>query len=311
MAKLRPKQIATETANPGDVLTWNGTDWAPAAGGGGSVPPLFYTLFVDQNTAVAGPSQDGSIGKPFSTIQAAIDSLGAPTELHAHLMVVYGAYTENVNFPGVLISSLSITGIGLGFGPGGTHTVRINGTVTVDGAEAGNTIFLENCELDTAVSQKLYLSKSNIFGTGTSTPTYVVLADDVSQAIPGAFTNDPVVWAPDHDVSYTSLNGDSSGDVTLNRVVASLYLVGVYVYVSSPAVAGTMDVNLVFVDPNFTQTLKIGTVDLTTSGPTTLTAAVFLSDGKITWTTVTAGLSGTPTYHLYFGAHMTGRGNPI
>jgi hypothetical protein len=44
------------------------------SGGDGSVAPLSLELYVDSDTAVATEDQDGSIGAPFATVQAAIDA---------------------------------------------------------------------------------------------------------------------------------------------------------------------------------------------------------------------------------------------
>lgn len=93
----------------GDVLTLqsDGTaKFAPGGGGGGSVPPLTLTYYVDQGRA--GSTQDGSIANPFLTIQNGIDAIEASLAGEGSLLVAEGDYASEV-----LSVPLTITIVGM------------------------------------------------------------------------------------------------------------------------------------------------------------------------------------------------------
>lgn len=70
-------------------------------------PPLFRTLYVDGQTLVDPADQDGAICSPFSTIQAALDSIPTPPDLSDfadllqpfELLCAPGIYDEDVVIP--------------------------------------------------------------------------------------------------------------------------------------------------------------------------------------------------------------------
>jgi len=97
---FRTRPLSTATPATGDVYQFNGTEWVPAAGGGGgSVAPLSTYLFVDPGSTAVSP--DGSIGKPFPTVQQALDVVNAaPGE--------WGIFVS----PGQYSGSLSLSGAG-------------------------------------------------------------------------------------------------------------------------------------------------------------------------------------------------------
>jgi hypothetical protein len=82
-------------------------------------PPLFRTLYVDGQTLVAPADQDGAICSPFSTIQAALDSIPTPPDLSDladlvqpfELLCAPGIYPEDVVIP-TTGYSISIRGNG-------------------------------------------------------------------------------------------------------------------------------------------------------------------------------------------------------
>jgi hypothetical protein len=83
------------------------TGWVAASG---TVPPFAFTLYVDGGTAVAVAQQNGSAGKPYSTIQAAVNraqALGGNTAI----VVTAGTYLEQVTIPD--IDNLAIIGAGM------------------------------------------------------------------------------------------------------------------------------------------------------------------------------------------------------
>lgn len=90
MPRVPSRQLAPGTANVGDVLSWNGTSWVPVVpAGGGSVAPLTDVLYVDAGTLIPLIDQDGSIGKPFSTLTAGITAVPPG----GTLLVVTGNYS--------------------------------------------------------------------------------------------------------------------------------------------------------------------------------------------------------------------------
>lgn len=81
--------------------TDGGTTWVSVAMGAGVVPFL-RTLYVNNGMAVVDP--DGSIAKPFPTIQAALDAAGVPTGLldqflPYNIRIQTGVYDEDVTVP--------------------------------------------------------------------------------------------------------------------------------------------------------------------------------------------------------------------
>jgi len=303
MAKLRPKQIATEAANPGDVLTWNGTDWAPAAGGGGSVPPLTFTYYVDLNSTASSP--DGSIGKPFATIQAAIDfaALGGPGELHAHIILAPGTYTETVVYPSMIISSLSLAAVSQGLSTSGQKAAYVNGSVTVDGSESGNQLFLQDCDVNDVTCQTIQLVRSKVLSGVTNLNT-AILMDGTCAINPGVLTS----------VLAQSFNLDTdqntpSGQIT-PRIFDGSYLVTMYVIVLVTATTGNLDINLTWTDPQLGSTTKSGlTVDLTTVGSTSGTFLVKSGgNNTIDYALAESGVTGdTPQYLVHFAVSNMNR----
>jgi len=95
--RVRPRQIQSDSANVGDALIWNGTEWAPAPA---TNLPLHNTRYVDASSTAATPN--GSQAAPYLTVADALASF-TPTELSQPSGVaVYlapGAYTETLTAP--------------------------------------------------------------------------------------------------------------------------------------------------------------------------------------------------------------------
>jgi hypothetical protein len=96
---LRTRPLSTDVPNPGDAYVYDGAEWAPApaGGGGGTIPALSSYLFVDGGTTTLSP--DGSIGKPFPTVQQALDIVVA-TPGSWGIFISPGEYDESLSLSG-------------------------------------------------------------------------------------------------------------------------------------------------------------------------------------------------------------------
>lgn len=99
-------------------------------GGGAAVPPWSTTKIVDPDTAVPPANQDGSVGAPYSTIQAAINAnLGALLVLE----LVGDVYPENVVIP-------AGTPVGLICAYNGIATITLDPSATLAVLSGGLTV---------------------------------------------------------------------------------------------------------------------------------------------------------------------------
>ncbi len=112
--KTRP--LSDDAPDDGDAYVYNATlgQWIPGPAGGGSVPRLSRHIFVDSLTAVSSGQQDGSVGKPFSTVQKALDVVNAgPSQSRWSVFIVPGNYDETLSLGPEKDVSLVSPGYGL------------------------------------------------------------------------------------------------------------------------------------------------------------------------------------------------------
>lgn len=96
----------------GDVLTWSDAEqeWFPAAPpAGGTIVPLPGVRYVDADSAVADP--DGSIAKPYLTVQAAFNDLQALNQFTIFVAPSV-ASPGDLTVPGPFDANCSIVGMG-------------------------------------------------------------------------------------------------------------------------------------------------------------------------------------------------------
>jgi hypothetical protein len=119
--------ITDEGVAPGTYYTWDGTAWIEFEEGGGSAPttiaPFTPAIFVSKTGN--DTTGDGSISKPFLTIQKAHDN--------ALTVVADGALATILVFPGVYSGAVSVSRprtVIVGFGGSTGAGTTINGSVT-------------------------------------------------------------------------------------------------------------------------------------------------------------------------------------
>lgn len=157
-------------------------------GGSGSVAPLSLELHVDSDTAVDPGDQDGSIGAPFATVQAAIDAAAAGTTIRI-IKFANGAHNLTIAKDITLAAARDEGKRPFGGGDRIGTTIQV-GTLTITGARlvgiSGITTGAIGCS------------------AGTSTLTIADGADV------GAITGGPVVRASFADLSGTiACSGES------------------------------------------------------------------------------------------------------
>lgn len=89
--------------NDGDTLVWDATrsEWFPGPGGGVRMTSV---RFADVNAPAGG---NGSIGRPFNTIQAAVDSFGPTPPVNALVVASAGDYSLEGT---IALGAVSLTG---------------------------------------------------------------------------------------------------------------------------------------------------------------------------------------------------------
>lgn len=141
--------------------------------GGASVAALTNTFFVDQGTAVAAPSQDGSIGAPFSTITAAIAALAAggtllivPADYSVEAPIVVGTATSFINlsgsqYPGGPVLSEVILPQLTGDG-----AKVIEGCTIANTVSSGNSVTTISCGISADITAVGYQDLNSVFLAG-------------------------------------------------------------------------------------------------------------------------------------------------
>lgn len=114
-------ELATANQSPQLVI-------AREIGGGFPVVPLSLVRYVDGGTAVPAAQQTGSIVAPFSTVQAAVDSLGVVST--GVVFIAPGTYLENVV---VVASAMNFIGLTSNRLPG---TLPVITSITKSGTNA-------------------------------------------------------------------------------------------------------------------------------------------------------------------------------
>lgn len=97
----------------------------------GPALPLTYTFFVDGSTTIESSQQTGSIGKPFSTIQSAINAVPSATDSFSmqqvyQIIITSGIYDESLTIDGsgkrIALIALGPVSLGLMNGSGWVPT---------------------------------------------------------------------------------------------------------------------------------------------------------------------------------------------
>ncbi len=175
---FRARPLSTATPSPGDAYVFDGTQWVPTAsgGGGGTVPALSTYLFVDAGSTAVSP--DGSIGKPFPTVQQALDTVNA-TPGDWGIFVAPGQYSESLTYggtgnnlsiyspgPGLVFLNSGITWtissvctltlvnilVNLVEATDGTNDFPNSGTLYLDNSRIQEEVFSATYEMDVTVS---------------------------------------------------------------------------------------------------------------------------------------------------------------
>lgn len=292
---------------PNKVPFWDGTQWTLSDGGGGGVPPLTKTAYVD--AATAAPSRDGSIGKPFQTLQEAIDAnFVADVDNFINLLVAPGTYTDAtlLTTGGNTIAYLSIASTVPGGGllaiSNPTAGVVINGAITVVGSEGDGRVLLQDAyvPVQPIVTTSLALIRA---GVETQTVAGVVDLYDTS-----SFVADPLnpttinLQNMGHENQYTDADPvpTNANPFPPNYRFQGLHEVTFSLTVFIPATTGTMDLTvewLNIITGAATQQVISG-FDMTTIGVTSVTVPLYLNASPVTYSIVYTGESGNFTYYL-------------
>jgi len=286
------------------VPLWNGTQWT--LDDAGSVPPLTKTSYVDQNTVA--PIRDGSIGKPFQTLQEAIDAnFVSDVDVLVHLIVAPGAYGDAtlVTTGGNTLAYLSIasTAPGLlatGFPGAG---VVINGAITVVGSEGDGRVVLQDVYVPT---QPITAGTTvGLIRSGVETATVasrVALYDDSS------FVGNPLnpttvdLQKLGSEISYSDTDPapTNANPFPANYRFQGLHEVTFSLTVYVAATTGTLDLTVEWLNiiTGATTQQVISGLDMTTVGVTSVTVPLYLNASPVTYSINYTGASGNFTYYL-------------
>lgn len=232
-----PLQFLTTTTNPQDLITG-----VPSGGGGGG-----GTGFLENNFFVAqngnDSTGDGSISKPFLTVQAGIDAASAvasvsPTIIRPSVFVMPGTYNENITLKAnVMVRGMEHTSTRIigdivldntftpagdwrsGFADlyiGGDFTADFNGLTSNEGKiYAFNTRFGGDLTFNafSAINQFLMYG-GEFFGTLTCNGMQIVLSGVVSEGgaiVLNAVANGRNIW---------QTAGGSLGSITVSQTTS-------------------------------------------------------------------------------------------
>ena len=131
-----PVSSATPALN--DVLTWDGTAWVPAVGGGASLVVLDHEVYVAKNGNDS--TGDGSLSKPLLTIGAALTAAGPADGTYVRINVAPGNYSGDLT-----ITRQRTAIVGASASPDQKAT-QIAGTITVNCGTASSK-FVDTVEL--------------------------------------------------------------------------------------------------------------------------------------------------------------------
>jgi hypothetical protein len=126
----------------GDCYKYDGAVWNFFFNLQDGLQPLSYVFFVDVNATVSSP--DGSISRPYTSLQSAIDAIPAPTsgteeKRRYVLLVAPGHYDEDINIPAKGGQELIILGLGpvtLGAGDLANHASTVPRSLTWNTAQS-------------------------------------------------------------------------------------------------------------------------------------------------------------------------------
>lgn len=193
------RPLSTNVPVSGDAYVFDGTEWVPqpaGGGGGGTVPPLTSFLFVDAGSVAVTP--DGSVGKPFPSIQSALNVVNGSPGVWG-LFVSPGSYDGSLNLSGGVQLSIYSPGYGL---------VKINQSL--------------HSSLNWSISSQSSLTLRNVIlysvstSNGASVPpnvgTLFLDNSSVQNISCGTFEVDLIISGPDSFVN----NAVMSGSVRVN-----------------------------------------------------------------------------------------------
>lgn len=194
---FRTVPLSNDPPNDGDAYVFDVSlgEWVPGPAGGGTVPRLSRHLFVDGGTAVAPMFQDGSIGKPFSTLQTALDvvNAGASGSLWSVFMTP-GDYEESLSFFGDRRIAIVSPGYGLVSINASSYS-SVSWTIT-----SNSTLFLRNIVISSVTASDGPNDAPNVgslFLDNSSVATITC----------GAYTVDVTVTGPSSFVGSASVSG--------------------------------------------------------------------------------------------------------
>lgn len=164
--------------------------------GAGGVPVLTNTVFVDKNTAVLPANQNGSIGKPFSTITAALTTILATGGL---LLIVPGDYSAeaaiNVN-PVNGVTLVNLAQVTMFINASGTSDQNVVLPQITIGS--GVTVVIVGCILGiTAISAGNLKLENSIIGAN------LTIGSDI-EAVDSSFAPNVTINAPGYVSIYRS-----------------------------------------------------------------------------------------------------------
>jgi len=138
------KFSSAAVASPNIVATGRGVGavgrWVLLQAASGTFEPLSTTVFVDAGTSTPLSLQDGSIARPFSTVQAAINATSAIAMVE--ISISPGTYAES---PSVNIDNDRRV---IFTAPGTFRSTTITGTITTTSNNSGGGLVVENITFD-------------------------------------------------------------------------------------------------------------------------------------------------------------------
>lgn len=284
------------------------TDGDGSGGGGGSVPPLTATVYVDGGTLVDPGDQDGSIGKPYSSLQAAVDAnAGSGDFAFINLLVAPGIYAEDVTltkFQQAYVSiACTVPGIFLdGSVPGNGIYVTLAGVVSLTGTEGGSYLTLQDVRTSSpgsVAATNIGLVRSQLAQPVGASLVVIRDWDSSAYGVPSP-TN----------VRLSDLSAENNwtdADVVSNfnplaqfYVYNGLFDVSVYVTVIS-ASGGTADLTVAWSDGFGSRQKVLSGIDFSGPGYFSQSFPVRLSGTNLTYSVDVSGASAPFQYLVFFG----------
>lgn len=279
------------------------------------------------NGSIKWTFRDGSIQKPFRTIQNAIDSVmnvsNVITNAYVRLLVAPGEYIDDVSMFGSFDVHLDI----ICMVPNVFHSLPdqknnvVIGSVgahfpltvfSVDGAEGLSYVTLQDVYMANAgpVSDVDFLTlvRSNLANvtSNISSGLFIDKYSTAQLASPLSTTIDDLY--SHYDGAGTDITPDGSlsnyNPFENNYIFNGEYLVCLYFEVSNPAIAGTVDLFVEWTDSVGSKSKQVITgFDISTVGHASATLALKLFSSAFTYSLTVTGLTGSYNYNIDFGVH--------